>query len=426
MSRTTGNIRLKAARLAAGYTSQQQLAEAITRAAPELGLRGVTTGVRQIRRWESSAPPWPHPDIGRVLTHLFGQSLEELGFTPPWGPGGGDQRDVMRRASSAAGTVAAVGLATIPTRAAASPQPATAGHDFSSVTRAHRRLYWSVAPATLHPAVLAHARLGCALLPDTSAACRRVLAASLAESFLLAGRIEFFDLRQPEQASETLLRALQAAGEADDSLMGSAVLAHTAFIPGWDGKRDEAVERMVAARAYARRSDTSAEFLAWLDAVEAECEARCGNAHIALRLISRGEDAMTAGSEAPSPPWFDWFDATRLAAFKGNTQLKAGHLPRARETLLRVLDDLPTASDKQRTVVLGDLAAVEVAAGHPEDACAYAIRALDQLAATWYATGMERVRDVRRSLTRWQHEPCVRELDDRLYGWGTTVSALQR
>ncbi|WP_116215908.1 transcriptional regulator [Streptomyces olivoreticuli] len=425
MSRPSGNIRLKSARMAAGYSSQQALADAIADTAPKLGMRGVGTGVRQVRRWESATPPWPQPDIGRVLVHLLGQPLEELGFTPPWGMSDA-QRPVHLSHRLGVGAVAAAGPTAVPSQTCAEPQPASVGFDFKTVTTSHRRLYWSVAPATLHPAVLGHTRLGCSLLPQTNGSCHRVLAAALAESYLLAGRIEFFDLRQPDQASETLLHALQAAGEADDHLLGSAVLAHTAFIPGWAGRRDEAVERLVAARAYARRGPASAEFWAWLDAVEAECETRCGDMRTALHLIRHGEDILVAGSEHRSPEWLDWFDETRLAAFKGNTQLKAGHLPQARETLLHVLDQLPAASAKQRTVVFGDLAAVEAAASDPEKACAYAGRALDQLGATWYATGMDRVREVRRALGPWQHERCVRDLDDRLYDWGTTVSALQR
>jgi hypothetical protein len=95
---------------------------------------------------------------------------------------------------------------------------------------------------------------------------------ALAETLLLAGRIEFFHLRQPDDADATFVRALQAAGEADDALLGSAILAHAAFLPGWVGRRDETADRMRASRTYARRGPASAEFLAWLDAVEAECE----------------------------------------------------------------------------------------------------------------------------------------------------------
>ncbi|MDT0427870.1 transcriptional regulator [Streptomyces salyersiae] len=424
MSRPAGNTRLKAARMAAGYNSQQALADAITKAAPKLGIRGLAVGVRQIRRWESATPPWPQPDVHRVLTHLLGQSMEDLGFTPPWGVEGRQPETTASHSSHR--RLPRARLASVPAQSTTATQPVTVGKDFEAVTRSHRHLYWSVAPATLHPAVMEHARLGCALLPETANPTRRILAAALAESYLLAGRIEFFDLRQPDQASDTLLRALQAAGEADDSLLGSAVVAHMAFIPGWAGDKDAAVERMVAARTYARREDASAELWAWLDAVEAECETRCGNPRAALQLISHAEDTLAAGSEHPTPIWMDWFSPVRLAAFKGNTQLKAGHLPQARETLGQVLDDLPPTSDKQRTVILGDLAAVEAADNRPEEACRYATQALDQLAVTWYATGMDRVREVRRTLTPWQNEQCVRDLDDRLYDWGTTVSALQR
>ncbi|MGK5728905.1 transcriptional regulator [Streptomyces sp. URMC 124] len=424
MSRPAGNVRLKAARVAAGFRSQQALCDAIESAAAEMGLHGLAVSTRQVRRWESASPPWPQPEAGRVLVSLLGQRLEELGFEPPWGSGS-PSRGAQRQSLLAGGTPV-FGLAEVPAEGSAARQPVTAGADYRAVTQAHRRLYWSVAPATLHPAVLAHARLGCALLPETDGGSRKTLASALAESFLLAGRIEFFDLRQPERARETLLRALQAAGEANDPLMGSAVLGHAAFIPGWERRRDDAVERMTAARAYARRSPASAEFLAWLDAVEAECETLCGNPRTALHLIGHAEDTLRAGSPHQTPAWMDWFSETRLAAFKGNTQLKAGHLPQARETLKLVLADLPPESAKQRTVVLGDLAAVEAAAGRPEDACRYALQALDQLGGTWYATGMDRIREARRTLSPWQHERCVRELDDRLYGWETTVSALQR
>ncbi|QFR02456.1 helix-turn-helix transcriptional regulator [Streptomyces phaeolivaceus] len=408
MAKTAGNTRLKSARIAAGYHSQEALAGALH------------VGVRQVRRWESSSPPWPQAEVGRNLAHLLGQDMESLGFTPPPGV----RTDSGRRARPAA-TAAAVGLTAVPTRAVVI-QPSSVALDFSAVTRAHRRLYWSVAPATLHSASVAHAALGCALLPETAGETRRAVATALAESRLLAGRIEFFDLCDADRAQQTLLRALQAAGEADDALLGAAVLAHTAFIPAWAGERDAAVERMVAARTYARRGPAPAELLAWLDAVEAECETRCGNTRTALHLIGHAETVLADGNAHTVPEWLDWFGPARLAAFKGNTQLLAGHLPQARATLLHALDELDPSEEKQSTVVLGDLAAVEAAADNPEAACGYALRALDQLERTWYATGLDRVRDVRRSLAPHQHETCVRDLDDRLFGWATTVSALTR
>jgi hypothetical protein len=403
MSRPLGNARLRAARQAAGYRSQQDLADA-------LAARGLSVSARQVRRWESADPPLPYPDLQRALVDLLGVAgIEDLGFPAAQG---GDAGRVLRTPPSAPMTVPNA------------VQPASAASAFAGVTRAHRRLYWTVAPATLHPSVAAHAALGAALLPATSGVIRRTVASALAESWLLAGRIEFFDLSEPGRARETWLRALQAAGDADDALLGAAILAHTAFVPGWAGDRAGASERMAMARTAARRGAASAELLAWLDAVEAECETRCGNTRAALNLIAHGEDILAAGGEEPSPEWMDWFSSVRLAAFKGNTQLRAGHLPQARETLLGVLEGLPSDADKQRTVVLGDLAAVEAAASQPEAACDYAVQALDLLETHWYATGMERVREVRRELAPWQSEPCVRALDDRLYSWGAMLSAL--
>lgn len=121
---------------------------------------------------------------------------------------------------------------------------------------------------------------------ETSGRCRAILAAALAESYLLAGRIDFIDLQQPQAAGNAFVRGLQAAGEADDALLGAAILAHTAFIPGWAGQREDAEERMSAARAYARRGNAPALMLAWLDAVEAECMTRCNDTRTALCLIA--------------------------------------------------------------------------------------------------------------------------------------------
>ena len=183
---------------------------------------------------------------------------------------------------------------------------------------------------------------------------------------------------------------------------------------------------MRAARVYARRGPASAEFLAWLDAVEAECETIAGNTREALRLVDHAETILASGGDHHSPDWFTWFSPVRLAAFKGNTQLKAGRLPQARETLTGALEAAAPEDDKQRTVILGDLAAVLAAQRDPEAACHYAEEALDQLSRTWYATGMDRVLEVRKALQPWAEQECVQRLDDRLYGWQTTLSALQR
>jgi len=242
---------------------------------------------------------------------------------------------------------------------------------------------------------------------------------------LLAGRIEFFDMQNPQQAQESLVIALQAAQDANDSLLGAAVLAHMAFIPAFSGdarRAEEARDKIRAAREFARRASAPAEMLAWLDAVEAETETRFGNTRRALQLINHAEDIFATGQPRPLPPWLDWFSEVRLAGFKGNTLLMDRQPGPARETLQHVLDNLREDEAKQKSVILGDLAAVAVRENDPEEACRLAEMALDQLVRNWYATGMARVRAVRESLSQWDSLPAVRRLDEKLYGWNTTVN----
>jgi hypothetical protein len=423
MNHPIGNVRLKAARQHAGFASQQALADALSRAASQLGLGHMMISGRQVRRWEAATPPWPRADHQKLLVHVLHLPIEQLGFTPPW--------DVASSGSAAATAAAhdqphsSPGSALPVLTPGGMMQPPTVASDFAIITAAHRRLYASVQPSHLHAAVAEHTTMGAHLLPETSGVSHQVLAAALAESLLLAGRIEFFDLRRPDDADRTFVQALQAAGEADDPLLGSAILAHAAFVPGWVKEQEQFADRMRAARVYARRATASAEFLAWLDAVEAECETISGNTRAALKLINHAEDILAVKENNRSPEWFTWFSPVRLMAFKGNTELKAGHLPQARESLTNALEAASADDDKQLTVILADLAAVEAASRNPEAACRYAEQALDQLGRTWYATGMDRVLEVRKSLQSYADQECVQQLDDRLYGWQTTLSALR-
>jgi hypothetical protein len=420
------NTRLRAARQAAGLRSQQQLADAVTRAGAQIGLR-ISITERTVRRWESETPPWPHPDHQAALEHLFRRPVNELGFTPPWAGEQAAPQHSGRSAPAGVGSAGAGALGMFPGRALADPLPGSIAADFITITSAYRHMYWTVPPAQLHDAVATHVRLGIVLVASVPEAARRSLAAAISESSLLAGRIEFFDMQNPQEAQQSFVIALQAAQDAFDSLLGAAVLAHMAFIPAFSGdsrRVEEARDKVRAARTFARRAAAPPEMLAWLDAVEAEAETRFGDTRKALQLIRHAEEIYATEEPRPLPAWLDWFSPIRLAGFKGNTLLMDRQTGPAKETLHRALDQLPDDAAKQRSVFLGDLAAVAVCEGKPEEACRLSELALDQLARTWYATGMARVRAVRESLSQWESLPCVRTLDERLYDWNTTVSAL--
>jgi hypothetical protein len=424
----TGNTRLRSARQALGLRSQQQLAEAVTRAGSQIGVR-ISITERTARRWESENPRGRSPSTRRPWSSCSAARSRNWA-SPRRGPA------PRRKAGSPGGaaaspavtaSVAARPHAVFPRRPLADPLPGSIAADYLSVTSAYRRMYWSVPPAQLHDAVVTHVRLGVGLIASVPEAARRPLAAAIAESSLLAARVEFFDTSDPQQAQESLVIALQAAQDAGDSLLGAAVLAHMAFLPAFSGdpgRAEEARDKIRAAREFARRASAPPEMLAWLDAVEAEAETRFGNTRRALQLISHAEGIFASGEPRPSPAWLDWFSDVRLAGFKGNTLL-ADHQPGpAKETLQHVLDNLPEGAAKQKSVILGDLAAVAVSEDNPDEACRLAELALDQLARNWYATGMARVRAVRESLSQWDSLPAVRRLDEKLYDWNTTVNAM--
>lgn len=424
----SGNTRLRAARQALGLRSQQQLAEAVTRAGKQISVR-VSINERTVRRWESDNPPWPQPDHQAALEHLFGRPITELGFTPPWAAAEPEAPPADQTAPGVAAGPTSGPFATFPRRALSDPLPGSIAADYITITATYRHMYWTVPPAQLHDAVATHVKLGVVLVGSVPEAARRSLAAAISESSLLAGRIEFFDMQDPQSAQQAFVTALQAAQDANDALLGAAVLAHMVFIPAFSGdtrRADEARDKIRAARVFARRADAPPEMLAWLDAVAGEAETRFGNTRKALALIRHAEDIFDTEEPRPLPAWLDWFSPVRLAGFKGNTLLHDHQTAAARETLQAVLDSLPEEAVKQRSVILGDLAAVAVAENNPEEACRLAEMAMDQLSRTWYATGMARVRAVRESLAQWESTPAVRHLDERLYDWNTTISGLRR
>lgn len=417
---TPGNARLRAARQSLGLRSQAALAEAVTTAARDVGLRIAVTA-RTVRRWESATPPWPHPEHAAALEAVFQRPITDLGFSPPWSgeadAGYAPQRTLDPTARSSHPRIGQSG----------SMLPASAAADYMSVTVAHRRLYWSLPAVRLHRAVAEHAHLGADLIDQLVDVPKTLLASAVSESSLLAGRLEFFDLQKPEVAQRSFVLALQAAHEANDALLGAAALAHMSFAPafsGDSGRAEEARDRIRAARAFARRGDANSTIVAWLDAVEAEVETRFGDTRRALGLIHHAEQQFADADGRTPPVWFDWFSEARLAGFKGNTQMVAGQGRDARKTLEGVLRDLPDEAVKQRSIILADLAAAAVIEKTPEQACEYLAHALDQLGQNWYATAMERVKAVRQSLREWESLPEVRKLDERLYDWHTTVNSL--
>lgn len=307
------------------------------------------------------------------------------------------------------------------------PGPAHSGRlgspmadQYARLTASYRQMYW-VAPAqmTLQP-VESHVHLGTTLLdaPGPSRP-RRVLAASVAETAMLAGRIAFFDLGDKKRALQYYSLAEQAATEAGEPLLRHAVLGHVAFVPAWAGRAGDARAMIARANNPAALHAAGAPALmrAWLCAVNAEIESLIGDKDLALHYIDRAEDILCHPDDLEVPAWLDFFDSARLWGFRGAAELEAGRFDAARDALTDALGDLPPSAAKQQAVTCADLARVAAMSGDIDEASGMLSRALDALTRQWYRTAMTRVWDVRTQLEPFKNAHCIRRLDQELEAW---------
>ena len=139
-----------------------------------------------------------------------------------------------------------------------------------------------------------------------------------------------------------------------------------------------------------------------------------GEPTAALAAVDRARDALTRPGLNAELPWFDYYDATRLAGFAGYATLRAGQYDDARAALTDALRSLPRSAVKQRAVFLADLATVELHGGDLDHACRIAGDAAEQLYQAGYATGAGRLREFRAAVDQWKTSRLVRRLDEQL------------
>src|SRR6266540_5936192 len=220
-------------------------------------------------------------------------------------------------------------------------------------------------------------------------------------------------MQDPMAARAYYNLALEAAREAGDHLQAAAAIGHVAFIPAAEYGFGAALDYLHGAAQHLTR-EPHGPVASWLAAVESEMYTNTGNATAALTAVDRARDALAAPGLSRELPWFDYYDATRLAGFAGYATLRAGRHDEARTELTAALGTLPRAAIKQRAVFLADLATVELHDGDVDHACRIASEAADQLHQAGYATGAGRLRELRTALDPWQNTAPVRALDEQL------------
>lgn len=278
----------------------------------------------------------------------------------------------------------------------------------------YQMLYHSIPPRTLVTPVLAHLRTVEGLLPrTTSSAARRALLVNHSQVASLAGRLSFFDLRDPWAARGHFGSAYDAAVTAGDRELSVSALAHLAFIPAAAGEFAAARDHLDHARASAH-GDVHPWVRSWLAAVASEIATDAGDHTAALAALDDAQRLIVGGDGARLPVWFDFYDSARLTGFAGYALLRAGHTSRAAASLTKALAGLPPSATKQRTIFHTDLASVRLAEGEVEEACRCASIAADSVAVGHYATAVDRLQAFRHQLRPYADTRPARVLDQQL------------
>jgi hypothetical protein len=267
---------------------------------------------------------------------------------------------------------------------------------YETVTTAYERLYWTTPASTLFNSAMTQLDLGLHLLRmgldgDASTA---TFAAAVMRSALLAGRIAFFDLGQPVVAQDCLNTARELSSESSDHALAAVIYGHLAFIPGFANDATSALSCVGVAQRHATYAG-SPLIRSWLHCVSAEFLTRAGQPKAGLVKFHLAEDAIqTVGSD---PPWIDFYDESRLHGFGGYALLAAGKPAEAASQLENALERLAPNANKQRSVLLFDLATA-YAPLDPVRAVQLAGEAYDTLQSNGYAVARDRVLVVRNAL----------------------------
>ncbi|WP_328503423.1 helix-turn-helix domain-containing protein [Streptomyces sp. NBC_00457] len=280
-------------------------------------------------------------------------------------------------------------------------------------TSAYRRLDGSTPSRDLEESVRAHVRLIQSITRDAGAEQRPRLAAVGSEAASLAGWLAW-DMGDNGSARTWYGSAIKAAKAAGNPLLMAYQTGSLAQFEAYAGNGVQGLN--LAAKARRALGDQRPAIAdAWLSSVEALAHATVGDRRRADRSLtsSRASVATLNGQEPPPWPWVFTFTETKVAAARVACGARLGL---ADWVLSEDTEALATGHEKQRALLVLDIASGHLASGRVEAAFALASRALNT--GLKYRSGriVERARTMRRTLTTTAPPKVVRDFDEQLHG----------
>ena len=285
-------------------------------------------------------------------------------------------------------------------------------NSLEEITAAYRRLYHTEAALDLIGDVVQHTQTTRGFwLRTKDPVLRQRLAATTSEIAMLAGRMSFFDLGRTSAADPFYGIALEAAQAAHDRALEAVALGNRSFILRNSGNTSQALTLLHRAKYLAVDVPT---IRSWATALEAMTHAWARRPDESLAATELAESAMGDARPDECPAWFNYYDHARLLGFKGLIHLRLDHTRAAHGILEEATDALSADAAKQRACYLADRATVYVNEGEVDEACRLGMDALTILQDVEYATGVQRVRDLRARLKPYGGRAAVADLTDQL------------
>ncbi|WP_461008943.1 helix-turn-helix domain-containing protein [Streptomyces capparidis] len=282
-------------------------------------------------------------------------------------------------------------------------------------TTAFRRMEGSTPSRHLTEPVLAHLRLTQTLAAETENKSRARLAAVGSEIASLAGWLAW-DMGDHGSARTWYGTAIKAAHSARDPLLSAYQLGSFAQFEAHAGNGAHALRLVEAARKrLGARRPAIAD--AWLCTAEALAHASVGDSEGADQALTTAAHLTDSVADEESPPW-PWvfsFTHAKVAASRVSCGARLG-LPRwvfdAQDGAGSVM---AAGHEKQRALLLLDLAFAHLTAGRLDGAFTLGTQALETGLRFRSGRVVDRARALRRACTSPTPPRIVREFDERLH-----------
>ena len=247
------------------------------------------------------------------------------------------------------------------------------------------------------------------------------IAAVEAQSATLMGRLvwDVSGQRDHAAAGRYYEQAIHAAAGAKEGWAEAFPRLFQGFLTIYGHKNTKAGLDL-ATRAAMRAGDGSSHVIGgWAWALTGVANARLGHERPARVALERA--AVHMAKVQPDDPIFGVFTTEELGSFRGACHLYLADPKRAQVVLGQTAQSLGAGWEKNKAVVLGDLAKAFIYQGDPEQAAAVLHQSIDLVERTRSAAGLRRVFKAGWQLRPWRHEPFVQDVQDRLLALGCAV-----